>query len=167
MSQRSTGRSTVARIQRAELSAGRPPGQPGPFPESRHNLAVDRPILCTSVHVGRPFRSTGSLSGRPVGRPPESFCSLESPGRPGGRPAESSALCIHATVDRLIDRWLNGQKSDRWPVDWAVDRQVILAVTTNFWSLFKGGFGGCFKQDFKVGFEPVFPNLLSVFSPLV
>ena len=51
---RSTGRSTVAWIQRAELSAGRP----GPFSESRHSLAVDRavdrPILCTSVHVGRP-----------------------------------------------------------------------------------------------------------------
>jgi len=47
------------------------------------------------------------------------------PGRPGGRPAESCCSLNPVPVDRAVDRWLNGQKNDRWPVDRAVDRKVI------------------------------------------
>ena len=67
-------RSTVAWIQRAELPAGRPPGRPGPFLESRSSLAVDRvgrPALqpnkaCTFVHVGRPTLGSVDCPGQPA-----------------------------------------------------------------------------------------------------
>ena len=77
LGQRSTGRSTVARIQRAQLSAR----STGAFPESRAIWTVDRvgrPALlpeqaCTSVHVGRPPGRPTSDIGRPVGRPAEAW----------------------------------------------------------------------------------------------
>ena len=34
-----------------------------------------------------------------------------------GRPAESSVLCSRPRSTGPVDRWLNGQKSDRWSVD--------------------------------------------------
>ena len=102
------------------------------------------PIIPVLASAGRPSLKLVHRIGRPTcterarqdcwraGRPPrstaESFCSLESP----GRPAESSALCSSATVDWPVDRWLNGQNSDRWPVDRAVDRQANLAPTASF-----------------------------------
>ena len=53
--------------------SGWPPGQPGPFTESRGSLsvnrAVDRPLLCMFVHI-RP----------PLGRPTSG--SVDRPGRP-------------------------------------------------------------------------------------
>ena len=57
---------------------GRPSGRPSP-PESGvtsagrpHGRPAKTLGLCARiVHIGRPFWSTGSWSGRPVGRPPE------------------------------------------------------------------------------------------------
>ena len=45
------------------------------------------------------------------------------PGRPGSRPARELCSLDPASVDRAVDRWHNGRKSDHWPVDRAVDRQ--------------------------------------------
>ena len=64
---RSTGRSTEARIQRASLSVRSTTRSTGAFSESRALWTVDRSgrpallpkLACTSVHVGRPGRSTG------------------------------------------------------------------------------------------------------------
>ena len=69
---RSTGRSTEARIQRVNSLSDRPPGRPGPFQiaelSGRSTGSVGRPScqnwLCTSVHVGRPGRSTGLSQNR-------------------------------------------------------------------------------------------------------
>ena len=126
-------------------------------PDRSTALEVGRPggrPTCTDVHAilhwrsGRPSRELCSLemprSTGPVDRQrallsvPEAR-SADRPtaaptvrkmivgGRPGGRPDREPALCIQATVDRPVDRWPNGQKSDRWPVSRAVDRQLILA----------------------------------------
>ena len=66
LSHRSIGRSTEARIQRASLSVRSTGRSTGAFPESRALWTVDRvgrptllpELACTSVHVGRPSRST-------------------------------------------------------------------------------------------------------------
>ena len=81
-------------------------------PKSEVGRPGSRPT-CTDVHAK--FWLEGQ-STDPVDRP-ESSALWKGPGRPDGE----SALCIQATVDRPVDRWLNGQKSDRWPVDQAVD----------------------------------------------
>ena len=68
--------------------------------------------------AGRPTRSTvqrALLSGKaPIDRAVDR--------------TESTALCILATVDRPVDRWLNGLKYDRWPVD----RQFCQTPTASF-----------------------------------
>jgi len=113
---------------------------------------------------------TPVLAGGPVdwpGRPPESFCSLESPGQPDGRPVESSALCSRVSVDRPVDRWLNGQKSDSWPVDRAVDRQANLAPTASFSSPINLGVWVLFSPRFLSEFWDSFSNFIKKFSPLI
>ena len=84
-----------------------------------------------------------------------------------GRPAESSALCIQATVDRPVDRWLNAQKSDRWPVDRVVDRQqtrlLIWPATVSFVKPIKGVPMDSFLQDFKRVFGLVLHTYFSDF----
>ena len=92
--------------------------------------------------------SSGWRAGRPTRSTVESFCSLESPGRPD----RESALYIQATVDR----WHNGQKSDRWPVDRAVDRQANLALTASFSSSINWGIWGLFYIRFLVDFRASF-----------
>ena len=93
--------------------------------------STSRPTKSTRAEVGRPARSTNvhgrahidladSRSTDPVDRP-ESSALWKGPGRLGGRPDRESALCIWP---RSTDRWHNGLKYDRWPVDRAVDRQV-------------------------------------------
>ena len=63
-------------------------------------------------------------AGRPSGRPTEVNPLSGWPGRPGGRPAREPLLSGSGRVDRAVDRRLNGQKFDRWPVDRPVDRKV-------------------------------------------
>ena len=96
-------------------------------------VSTGRPDRSTELEVGQPRRaqnvhamSAGGPVDRP-GRPQRASALWKAPVDRAGRPAESSALCIPATVDRPVDCWLNGQKSDRWPVDRAIDRRVILA----------------------------------------
>ena len=72
---RSTGRSTEARIQRAQLSVRSTGRSTGAFPESRALWTVDRvgrpallpELACTSVdQSGRPTSGCGRPSGRPA-----------------------------------------------------------------------------------------------------
>ena len=78
-----------------------------------------------------------------VSRPPESFCSLESPGRRVGRPAESSALCSRPWSTGPVDRGSNGRISDNWRSTGPVDRQPSrLKIQPNgqFCEAYKRGF---------------------------
>jgi len=84
----------------------------------------------TATEVGRPVRSTDvhSLFGWRAGRLTRStardLCSLDlAPVDWAVDRQRASALCIQASADRAVDLWHNGQKSDRWPIDRAVDRQ--------------------------------------------
>ena len=74
---------------------------------------VGRPT-CTDVHSSSSWRA-----GDRSDRPPESFCSLESP----GRPTESCALCSRPRSTGPVDRGSNGQISDRCRSTRPVDRQ--------------------------------------------
>ena len=99
--------------------------------------SAGRPARSTELEVGGPSRSTdvhkrARQSGWRAGRLGRStvqraLLSGKAPVDRTGRPDRESALCIQATVDRPVDRWLNGQNSDRWLVDRAVDRQANLA----------------------------------------
>ena len=84
--------------------------------------------------AGRPTRSTDVhrracqfwQEGRPtdpVDRP-ESSALWKAPVDRAVDRTERLALCILASVDRPVDRWHNGLKYDRWPVDREVDRQA-------------------------------------------
>ena len=99
---------------------------------------------------------TTSLARGPVDRP--------------GRSAESSALCIQASVDRVVDRWHNGRNFDRWPVDRAVDRQqrplLIWPPTVIFWEPINWGSLGLFSTRFEVSFQASFFTFLSVYLHL-
>ena len=145
------------------------------------------PRLRTFVHISRPSQKLVDHTGR-------STCiNVHAKGRSTARSTaresllfrnsridravdwqKMSALCIEATVDR----WLNGQKSDRWLVNQAVDRQQSRLLTRPpmviFWSLFIWGslalFSTRFKESFWANFsypyqwfyphvlEPIFPN---------
>ena len=90
---------------------------------------VKRARLCTSVdRAGRPTcTDVHASSGRRAGRSTRSTVqrALLSEKAPVDRAADRTerlALCILASVDRPVDRWHNGLKYDRWPVDRTVDR---------------------------------------------
>ena len=75
------------------------------------------------------------------------------------------------TVDRPVDRWHNGQKSDRWPVDRAVDRQQFRLLswtpTTTFLKPIKGASLGLFSTRFKESFWASFFYFFQWFYPHV
>ena len=117
-------------------SAGRPDGRPQP--------EVGRPSRSTDVHR----RARPCLAGGPVdrpGRPSRELCSLERPRSTGRSTGRRDLLSVSwpRSTDR-VDRWLNGLKYDRWPVDRAVDRQACQTPTASFsspinlgvWALF-------------------------------
>ena len=84
-----------------------------------------------STDVHRTCTQQGWWAGRPGGRPSRELCSLEmAPVDRAGRPAESSALCIQSRSIGPVDRRLNGQKDDRWPVDRPVDRKGNSALSS-------------------------------------
>ena len=135
---------------------------------------VDRVRSRSTGLVDRCAQTCTALFGWTAGRPTRStareFCSLDLAPGPGGRLAESSALCIQASVDPPVDRWHNGQKSDRWLVDRAVDRQqgILLSwpPTAIFWEPINWVPLDYFLQDFKWVFKIVFLTLLSVYVHL-
>ena len=53
---------------------------------------------------------------------------LSGGGRSTGRSTDDFGP-VDRVVDRAVDRGLNGQKNDRWPVDRAVDRKGISALS--------------------------------------
>ena len=77
-------------------SAGRPAGRPSKKSVDR---AVDR------------CEQTCTAKGRSTAREP-----LLSENGPVDRAVDRRVIC-QFTVDRPVDRWHNGQKSNRWPVD--------------------------------------------------
>ena len=86
--------------------------------------SVDRSgrSTCTDVHAslswwaGRPSREFCSLEMAPVDRPVYRQRALFSVSS-SGRPTESRCSRFPDPIDRAVDRWLNGHKNDRWPVD--------------------------------------------------
>ena len=102
----------------------------------------------------------------PVDRP-ESSALWKGPGRPSGRPDRETYSLYLASVDRPVDRWHNGLKYDRWPIDRAVDRQVCQTPTASFSSPIKWGIWGLFSSRFSSGFFTSFLNSFKRFSPLV
>ena len=95
--------------------------------------SVGRPDRSTELEVGQPGRSTdvhrrARQFWQEAGRPNRSIVqrALLSGKAPADRAVDRTerlALCILASVDRPVDRWHNGLKYDRWPVDRAIDRQ--------------------------------------------
>ena len=85
-------------------------------------LPVDRPVDRGRSRLTGPVNRhaqtcMATWAGRPVdrlGRPLESFALWNWP----RSTAESCCSLYLVTVDRAVDRWLNGHKNDRWPVDW-------------------------------------------------
>jgi len=79
-------------------------------------------------------------------------------------------ICL-AMIDRLVDRWHNGQKSDHWPIDRAVDRQqsrlLIWTPTANFWRPIYWGSLGLFYIRFQKSFWASFSYLFQWFPPHV
>ena len=109
-------------------------------------LPVDRRAqTCTVVGL---VGQRALLSGNGPGRPTESCCSL-----------------YPVPVDRAVDRWHNGHKNDRWPVDrrgnfalvccqradlvWGYIYPIPLAVLTKFFKSKKFSFFQCLIQVFK------------------
>ena len=92
-------------------------------------LPVDRTVdrcRSRSTDVHKRARQLG-LVGRSIGRSTiqRALLSGNGPGRPAGRPAESWCSLYPVPVD-----WRhNGHKNDRWPVDRAVDRKGISALS--------------------------------------
>ena len=135
-------------------------GRPKSQTESDHSLSVDRtgqpkqtessallPVdragrpTCTNMHA-----RSGWRAGRLTRSTARVFCFLESPGR------ESSALCSRPRSTGPVDRWLNGQKSDRWPVHRAgrptTVQAAILPQRLVFLAYKREAPMDCFKQDF-------------------
>ena len=108
---------------------------------SRSTGSVDRRAqTCTPVWLEG--RSTGTVDR------PESSALWKGPGRPGGRPDRKSAICIQATVDRPVDRWLNVinltvGRSTGWSTDrptWLSTASFSSSINWGFWGLFLSGF---------------------------
>ena len=95
-----------------DCTGGRPAGRPDQESVDHHG----RP-MCT----GRAQRPAYS-AGRPRGRPTESTPLL------GGGRSTGSSTDGFGPVDQVVDRRLNGQKSDRWPIDRPVDRRGNLGI---------------------------------------
>ena len=116
---------------------------------------------CTTIWL------VGWSTGRSTVREP---CSLDLAlvDRAVNRP-ESSALWIRPHR-WAVDRWHNGQKSDRWPVDRAVDWQhdflLCWTPTASFWRPIYWACFGLFCLRFEVGFKLVFPISLRGFLHL-
>ena len=93
-------------------------------------LSAGRQDRSTVAEVGRPTctgraRSPGWEAGRPGRSTAREF--LLSGNGPG-RPVDCSALCFQFSVDRSVDRWINGHNYDRWPVDRPVNRKGSFAL---------------------------------------
>ena len=127
---------------------------------SRSTRSVDRRAqTCTPLCTGGPVDLPG--------RPPESFCSLENPGRPDRSTDRETALCSSGSVDRAGRP--KPQRSDFWPlaVDRAVDRQLWQTPTASFSSSIKWGIWGLFWLRFWESFQASFSYPFKRFSPLV
>ena len=128
------------------------------------------PLLCFLASAGRPGRSTaawsrptvtvdrraqtctpvlaGGRSTDPVDRP-ESSALWKGPGRPSGRPYRETCSLYPGLVDRPVDRWHNGLKYDRWPVDRTVDRQAWQTPTASFSDYKMGHLGAVLIKIFS------------------
>jgi len=65
------------------------------------------------------------------------------PGRPGGRPSRELCSLDPAPVDWAVDRWRNGQKSDRWAVDRQQDFLLSYPQRLVFGAYLYGAILGC------------------------
>ena len=93
------------------------------FPEFCSLASAGRPGRSTDVHGrARQFWQEGRSTNQ-VDRP-ESSALWKAPVDRAADRTERLALYILASVGRPVDRWHNGLKYDRWPVDRAVDRQA-------------------------------------------
>ena len=118
---RSTGRSTAA--------------------WSRSTESVDRRTqTCTPLCTGGPVDRAG--------RPPESLCSLENPGRPSGRPTEK----LFSVPEARSDRCPNGQKNDRWRSTGQSTGSSVRPPTASFWSPINWAIWGLFWLRFLESF---------------
>ena len=141
------------------------------FPKICFLASAGRPDWSTELEVGRPSRSADVhrmctpvwLEGQSTD--PVDRRELLLSGKPRSTGRELCSLSS-ATVDRPVDRSLNGQNSDRWPVDRAIDRQANLAPTASFSSSINWGIWGLFSTRFWSGFWDSFSNSFQSFSHL-
>ena len=99
-----------------------PSGRPGGRRSTVIIMTVGPPV---DRSVDRRLKTESRALCRSTGRSTvqRALLSGNGPGRPAGRPAESSCSLYPVPIDRAVDRWHNGYKNDRWPVDRVVDRK--------------------------------------------